>query len=271
VLSLTAALGHGGLRDALTILLGLVTGILSGAFGVGGAVISTPGLRVLGLSAFGAVGTTLPPIIPGAVMGVARYAQDGLIDWRVVATTAPAGLVTAVLGSLASHAVPGGGHWLMVLTALLLGLTAVRMVRSAGGASAAEERPESPGPARPSLLAAGAVGGAAGALSGLLGVGGGLVLVPGLREVMGISLKKAIATSLACVGIFALPSTVTHAFLGDIDWRLAALLVIAVVPGARIGASLTIAAGNRRLQLVVGVVFALIAVVYASGELAAFV
>jgi len=266
VLALIAALDHGGLRDALTVLLGLLTGMLSGAFGVGGAIISTPGLRALGVSAFGAVGTTLPPIIPGAAMGVARYARDGLIDWRVVATTAPAGLATAVLGSLASHAVPGGGHWLMVLTALLLGVTAVRIARSPG-ADAGPEGAEAPRPARPSLLVAGAVGGMAGLLSGLLGVGGGLVLVPGLSEVMGIPLKKAIATSLACVGIFALPSTVTHAVLGDIDWRLAALLAVAVVPGARIGASLAIAASTRRLQLVVGIVFAVIAVIYAVGEI----
>jgi len=267
---LTATVVNGGLRDALTVLLGLVTGLLSGAFGVGGAIISTPGLRLLGVSAFGAVGTTLPPIIPGAAMGVARYASDGLIEWRVVATTAPVGLATAVLGSLASHAVPGGGRWLMVLTALLLGLTALRMVRSATAASAPSDTPDPLGPARPSLLAAGAVGGVAGLLSGLLGVGGGLILVPGLSEVMGIPLKKAIATSLACVGVFAVPSTITHAFLGDIDWRLAALLSVAVVPGARIGASLAIAASNRRLQLAVGCVFALIALVYAAGELVSF-
>ncbi len=268
--TLSAAVGHGGLRDALTVLLGLVTGVLSGAFGVGGAIISTPGLRLLGVSAFGAVGTTLPPIIPGAAMGSARYARDGLIEWRVVATTAPIGLATAILGSLASHAVPGGGHWLMVLTALLLGLTAVRMVRSATGTGGPEDAPEPVHPARPSLLAAGVVGGVAGLLSGLLGVGGGLVLVPGLSEVMGIPLKKAIATSLACVGIFAVPSTITHAFLGDIDWRLAALLAVAVIPGARIGASLAIAASNRRLQFVVGCVFAIVALVYAAGELISF-
>ena len=39
----------GPLRDALTVVLGVATGVLSGLFGVGGGVISQPGMRLLGL------------------------------------------------------------------------------------------------------------------------------------------------------------------------------------------------------------------------------
>ena len=117
----------GPLRDLLAIALGVVTGMLSGAFGVGGAVISTPGVRLLGASTFVAVGTTLPSIIPGAMSATVRYSRDGLVDWRIVAGAAPAGVATAVIGSLLSHGVPGEGHWLMVLTAVIIGITALRM------------------------------------------------------------------------------------------------------------------------------------------------
>ncbi|HEX2043717.1 MAG TPA: sulfite exporter TauE/SafE family protein, partial [Acidimicrobiales bacterium] len=103
--------------------------MLSGAFGVGGAVISTPGIRILGASAFQAVGTTLPAIIPSAAVGTARYAREQLVDWPVVGATAPVGVATAVGASYASHAVPGEGHLLMVLTAAILGYTAWRMAR----------------------------------------------------------------------------------------------------------------------------------------------
>src|SRR2546421_2724482 len=114
----------GPLRDALTLGVGLLTGVLSAAFGVGGAVLSTPGIRLLGASAFVAVGTTLPSIFPSAASGTARYVREGLVDWRAVRWSAPVGIAFAVAGSLLSHAVPGNGHWLMVLTALLLGMTA---------------------------------------------------------------------------------------------------------------------------------------------------
>ena len=119
----------GPLRDVLTLVLGLVTGFFSGAFGVGGAVISTPGVRLLGVSAIGAVGTTLPAILPGAISGTLRYAKEDLIDWRVVGIVAPSGVLAAVLGSLGSHAVPGDGHWLMVLTAGCIGFTAIQLSR----------------------------------------------------------------------------------------------------------------------------------------------
>lgn len=252
----------GLVRDALAVLLGFAAGMLSGAVGVGGAVISTPGVRLLGASAFVAVGTTLPSILPGAVAGTARYARAGLVDWRVVRAAGPAGVVAAVAGSLASHAVPGEGHWLMVLTAVLVGFTALRMLRP---------REEAPtvGPSRCTTGRAAGVGGAAGLLSGLLGVGGGIVLVPGLSQVLGLDLKATVATSLACVGILAVPSTVTHAALGDIDWRLALLLAGAVVPGARVGAALSIRARERRLRLALGSFLAVVAVGYGAGELTA--
>jgi len=254
----------GLLRDALTVVLGIASGALSGAVGVGGAIISTPGVRLLGASAFVAVGTTLPSILPGAVAGTARYAREGLVDWRVVVVAAPVGVVAAVAGSLASHAVPGDGHWLMVVTAVLVGFTAVRMLRppeEKGGASART--------ARRSTARAAAVGGGAGLLSGLLGVGGGIVLVPGLSQVLGLELKTTVATSLACVGILAVPSTVTHAFLGDIDWRMALLLTAGAVPGARLGAALSIRTGDRRLRLALGVFLGVVALAYGGGELTA--
>ena len=106
------------------------------------------------------------------------------------------------------------------------------------------------------------IGVVAGLLSGLLGIGGGVIMVPAFTELLYMPLKSAIATSLVCVGIFAVPATITHAFLGDVDWRLAALLTIGVVPGARVGASLTIRTAERRLRLAVGVFLALVALVY---------
>ena len=254
----------GLLRDALTVVVGIVSGALSGAVGVGGAVISTPGVRLLGASAFVAVGTTLPSILPGAVAGTTRYAREGLVDWRVVAAAAPAGVVAAVGGSLASHAVPGEGHWLMVVTALLVGFTAVRMLRPPEEDRGATDRAP-----RRSTARAAAVGGGAGLLSGLLGVGGGIVLVPGLSQVVGLELKPTVATSLACVGILAVPSTVTHAFLGDIDWRMALLLTAGAVPGARLGAALSIRTGDRRLRLALGAFLGIVALAYGGGELAA--
>jgi uncharacterized membrane protein YfcA len=354
----------GLLRDALTLLLGFATGVLSALFGIGGAIVSNPGLRALGAGPLVAVGTTLPSILPGAISGTLRYRREGLIDWRLVTPAAAAGLLAVVGGSLLSHAVPGEGHLLLLLIAVLLAFTAWRTAvtpptpadgpgdggsgggpddggsgggveggsdagvearpgrevgRTGGvdnrehpnsgsatlplrgtsqrevgfsradlsgtggrGPSGVDERGPSEvgggGPGRvegggPGRVEGGGsagrvrwraagIGVVAGLLSGLLGIGGGVIMVPAFTELLSMSLKSAIATSLVCVGIFGVPATITHAFLGDIDWRLAALLTIGVIPGARVGASLTIRTGERRLRLAVGVFLALVALVY---------
>jgi len=260
----------GPLRDVLTLLLGVATGVLSGAFGVGGAVISTPGIRLLGASALVAIGTTLPSILPSAASGTARYVREDLVVWRAVALTAPIGMAASVAGSLLSRVVPGEGHLLQIATACLLGFTAWRMGRGARVQPGAPVTPPAvDAPDDTSAAAYAGVGLAAGLLSGLLGIGGGVVMVPGFNQVARMPLKPAIATSLVCVGIFAVPGTITHAAIGNIDWRFALLLAVGVVPGARLGAAAAIRATDRRLRLAVSGFLGVIAVIYAGGELLA--
>jgi uncharacterized protein len=154
----------------------------------------------------------------------------------------------------------------MVLTAVMIGLTALRMARTPDGERGGDDAPlHVPSTRRSAVLVAG-VGAAAGLLSGLLGLGGGLVLVPAFHQVLRLPLKATIATSLACVGVLAVPGTVTHALLGDIDWRLALLLAVGVVPGARLGAHLSLRASDRRLRLTVAGFLGLLALGYGVSE-----
>jgi uncharacterized membrane protein YfcA len=205
----------------------------------------------------------LPSILPSAATGTLRYVREHLVDWRIVAWAVPAGIVGSVLGSLGSHAVPGDGHILMLLTAGLLAFTAARMTREPAPTTDHEGEPEAGGP-----VVAG-IGFAAGLLSGLLGVGGGIVMIPAFSEIARVPLRKTIATSLTCVGCLAIPGTITHALLGDIDWRFALFLTIGVIPGARVGAAATLRSSDRRLRVAVAAFLGAIAVVYAVGELLA--
>lgn len=259
----------GPLRDALTAVVGVATGVLSGAFGVGGAVISTPGIRLLGVPALTAVGTTLPSILPTALAGAHRYRAEGLISWDAVVYTVPTGMLASIAGGLLSDVIPGDGHPLMIVTAALLALTAWRMGRP-GSTGQKVEVVESAGNDRSrNRFRLAGVGGLAGAMSGLLGVGGGLVMVPAFHQMARMSIKTAIGTSLACVALFAVPGTVTHALLGHIDWRVAAFLTLTVVPGARFGSRLALRTGDDHLRRIVAGFLGLIAVVYAVGEIAA--
>ena len=272
-------------RILLTGALGFGTGVLSGMFGIGGAVASTPGIRALGATPIAAVASTLPSIIPSSVSGAVRYGREHLVDWRVVLWTSSAGVAAAVGGALATDVVPGGGHPLMILTALLVGFTAYRVSRPE---AAPEPEPvaategltdaapglarEAAGPperARPWRLVA--IGVAAGGLSGFLGIGGGVLMVPAFTTWLRLPIKVALATSLACVGVLAVPGMITHAALGHIDWLYALPLCVTVIPGARLGAHLTIRSSDQTLRVLVGTVLGVIAIVYAVGETLALV
>jgi uncharacterized membrane protein YfcA len=267
----------GPVRDGLTVLLGMVTGVLSGLFGVGGGVISQPGMRLLGLAPLMVIGTALPVIIPGATSGATRYVREHLIRWPAVAATVPVGVIAALAGSQAADHVPGEGHLLQLVTAGLLGLSSYRMGRAPVPVAPEAPRAETDAPEAPAHAPQGeatlaryaSIGGISGLLSGLLGIGGGVIMVPAFVQFARMEVKTAIATSLVCVGAFAVPGTINHARLGHMDGRVAIALIAGVIPGARIGAALSIRASDRRLRVTVATFLGATAVLYAGGELLA--
>jgi hypothetical protein len=111
------------------------------------------------------------------------------------------------------------------------------------------------------------VGAASGFIAGLLGVGGGVILVPVLTVVLRFPVKTALGTSLAVVAAQAIPGTITHGLIGNIDWRIAAGLAIGVIPGARVGSRWAVAAEDRRLRAVVAIAMAALAVAFGVTEL----
>ncbi len=86
-----------------------------------------------------------------------------------------------------------------------------------------------------SLLALGVF---AGVLGGMFGIGGGLVMVPGMVLLLGFDDKKAVGTSLATillpVGILAV---LEHWRAGNLDLRVAGLLGAGFVIGSFAGAA----------------------------------
>jgi uncharacterized membrane protein YfcA len=256
-------------QAALTIGVGLVSGALSGMFGIGGGLVTTPAIRLLlGFPALIAVGTPLVVILPTAVTGAVSYARRGLADVRAGVIVGLVGAPTAIAGAWLSDVV--GGRWVMVLTAAFILYVAADMalhvarsripepqvVAGASEADPAEAHPaeaspdvapEAPAPPRPARLAA--IGVIAGLYSGFLGLGGGFVIVPLLSRWLGIPLKRSIGTSLVAVATLAVPGAVAHHLLGHVDLALAAWLVVGTVPGALVGARVTAAAKERHVAL----------------------
>lgn len=254
---------------------GFGSGVLASVLGVGGAVITTPMIRALGATPIDAVGSTVPAILPGALSGTLRYHREGYIVWPVALTCGVSGMSFAVLGGWVADVVDA--RWLMVLTAILVMWCGVSLLRDGLRRNAAEQAAAAAGGAveaghiepRGGVPAMVALGVGGGFLAGLLGVGGGLILTPGLTVGLRLPVKHAIATSLAAVAMMSTTAVVTHIALGHVNWRFAVPLAIGIVPGARVGAHITVGASEQRMRLVAGSLLIVVSIVYLAGELAA--
>ncbi len=245
------------MRILLSALIGFGSGIASGALGIGGALLSTPGIRwAFHVKPLIAVGTTLPPIIPTAITGATTYVREKYVEARSAIVAAAAGSSFAVLGAYTTRFV--NGEALLIVTAVLILILSIRMLPRKSDA-----HPPRFEPTIPVLLV---VGAGSGFTSGLLGVGGGVILVPVLTVLLGFSVKTALGTSLAIVAAQAIPGTITHALLHHIDWSIAAGLFIGVVPGARIGSRLAVAQEDERLRVIVAIAMAILAIAFGASE-----
>src|SRR5215218_1776245 len=115
------------------------------------------------------------------------------------------------------------------------------------------------------LLFLGVLGVVGGMLSGLVGVGGGIIFVPGLLYVGGWGIQDAVAASLVIIIFSSLSGTIRNARSADpVNWRVAGLLSLAVAPSSLIGVLIS----RVSPEVVVKVAFAtlLIALAYPTAR-----
>ena len=84
-------------------IIGLVGGVTSGLFGVGGGVVMVPAMVLLLSPPIRdikqAVGTSLAVIIPTALMGSFKHHQLGNLHWPTALALAPTALVGTLVGA----------------------------------------------------------------------------------------------------------------------------------------------------------------------------
>jgi len=104
------------------------------------------------------------------------------------------------------------------------------------------------------LLKAIALGAVAGMIAGLFGVGGGVIVVPGLVLWLALAQREASGTSTATIVASSAAAMATFGVSGSVDWRAAGLILVGSVVGAWIGAWIA----ERVNERVLAVAFALI-------------
>lgn len=197
-------------------MLGAVTGLLAGLFGVGGGAIMVPVLTWL-FYRFDfseqwvvhlALGTSMAAIIPTAIASLrAHHRRDG-VHWYAVQCLAPGIIFGSFAATFLASRLPP--EPLSLFFFLFMSFVAWRLISTGGSASVKyESQPER----LPSSPVMSLVGSGIGAISALAAIGGGTLTVPFLVS-RGVALKRAIGSS-AAVGLpIAMAGTIGYLWNG---------------------------------------------------------
>ena len=220
-------------RDAKHILtclgIGLLAGLLSGLFGVGGGTVIVPLLvLVLAYNQRLAAGTSLAAIVPTATVGVISYALNDSVAWIPGLILAAGAVVGAQIGTwLLPRVSIIALRWSFIafLVAVIVSLFIVVPSRDAGLPLTL-------------LSIAGLVvlGVVTGTVAGLIGVGGGIVVVPALMLLFGTSDLIAKGTSLLMMIPTAISGTFGNIRRGNVDLLAAGLIGVAACTTTALGA-----------------------------------
>ena len=111
-----------------------------------------------------------------------------------------------------------------------------------------------------SPVRSGAVGLVAGFIGGLLGIGGGVIYVPGLVLLLGIEQRRAHATSVAVIVVSATTAAVSFSAAGNVDWSAMPYIFGGAAVGAPLGARFLGKLSDRSLVIAFATILVIAAV-----------
>jgi len=116
------------------VILGVLTGLLSGFFGIGGGFLIVPGLMLAtGMPILNAIGSSLVAVAAFGVTSAANYAVSGLVDWGLAAVFIAGGVLGGLLGAaLAKHLADKRGALNITFALVIFAVATYMLVRSLG-------------------------------------------------------------------------------------------------------------------------------------------
>ena len=233
---------------------GLLVGILSGMFGIGGGAMMVPMLHLaFSLPMLNASATSLLAVAPTSISGSIRHLRQKTVDIATALEFGIPGAIASAASALLSGYLPE--TVILAATVSVVAFCAFRVFREAlkkpidDSGRTSQLRFQSAAKAR---LASIGIGLLAGFIAGLVGVGGGFIIVPFGLAMLGRTMKQMSAISLMAIVIIAIPGIITHALLGHIYYLHGVALAVGSIPGASIGVWLITKVPERALRFSYG-------------------
>lgn len=237
----------------LVVMVGLVSGMLSSIFGIGGGFIATPFLIALGVPPHIATACATHQIVGSSFMGVLTKIKPLAMDVKLAFVLAFFGIGGSFFGmqlverfqkfGLADVLISLFYVVVMFYTVVNIFVREVRARRDVKKMEKLELLHKMPWRVKfvgsqkeISLVFLALVGFVVGILTGVMGIGGGFVMVPLMTYTLKIQKDKIIGTSLAQILIITLFVTILNVFVSQsVDLLLGIFLILGGVCGSFVG------------------------------------
>lgn len=234
--------------------LAIIIGIVLGLIGGGGTILSVPVfVYIFDIDAVTATAYSLFVVGVTSFIGSFGFVKNKLIDYRTAflfGTPSILGILFSrrlVLPHLPEYIINRWGitltkdMFILIMFAILMLVAAINMIKKTN----AETLFKSNKPNYTLLVSQGLL---VGIVTGFVGAGGGFLIVPALVMLLGIDIKKAIATSLFIISMNSLIGFATSIDKVETDWNFISIFSAISAVGVFIGIALGKRIDGRKLK-----------------------
>ncbi len=205
-------------------ILGIIVGLLSGFFGIGGGTVLVPILLALGYDTKVAIGMAVVQMVFSSIYGSYLNKKNGSLDLSIVLYLGIGGFIGATLsGSLAAYF---SNITLEIVFLLFATFALIRLFYKI------EEHKEQKEVNKFVLMIIGLF---IGSISMMIGVGGSILIVPILVGFLHVELKRAISAGLFFVVFSSIPGFISHYLNGHVDMKAGLVIGFASLVGVYYG------------------------------------
>ena len=191
---------------SLATLIGLSLGLLGG----GGSILTVPILvYAMGMDAKLSIALSLAIVGATSLIGVFSHARAKNVDYKVAAIFGPIAMAGTYGGAKLSQFLSGEVQ--LLIFAVIMLLASIFMIKGREETEAVEKKLNIPLIAIEGLIV--------GVITGLVGVGGGFLIVPALVLLTGLSMKRAVGTSLLIISAKSFAGFSGYLGLVQIPWE----------------------------------------------------
>lgn len=236
----------------------IVIGLVMGLIGGGGSILSVPiFVYVFGFDVVTATALSLFVVGITSLVGSAGFIRQKQIDFKTAFTFGIPSIFGVlfsrrlVLPHLPEYIINRWGitltkdMFLLLLFAILMLIASFKMIRK-------NERPRLQNYEDTNYTILISQGLLVGIITGLIGAGGGFLIVPALVMLLGLSMKKAVATSLFVIAMNSILGFLSTMQMVKHDWGFLLIFTALSVVGIFIGIAISKRMDGRKLKPLFG-------------------